>query len=51
MMPSTQRTFVKTRSAESKVIQIFVFLGLLGGAWLLYHFGNLALLEVKLFIP
>ena len=50
-MPSTQRTFVKTRSAESKVLQIFVFLVSLGSAWLIYHFGKLALLKVHLFIP
>jgi hypothetical protein len=50
-MSSKRRTFVKSRAEELKVLFLFVALGLLGGAWLLYNLSKLALLEMHILLP
>jgi len=50
-MPSKRNTFIKTRAAESKILQALVFLALLGSGWVIHDLGKLALLEINRFIP
>ena len=45
------RTFVKTRTTETKVLHILVCLGILGSAWLIHHFAQLATFEIHGLIP
>jgi hypothetical protein len=50
-MSATLRTFVKTRTTETKVLHILAFLGILGGAWLIHHLAQLATFEIHSLIP
>lgn len=52
-MFSKQHTFVKSRAAEGKILHIFVFLGILGGGWLIHHFDmvKLAVFEIHILVP
>lgn len=50
-MSANLRTFVKTRTVETKVLHVLVFLIILGGAWLIHHLAPLAAFEIHNFIP
>jgi len=50
-MSSSLRTFVKTRTTETKVLHILVLLGMLGSAWLIHHLAQLATFEIHGLIP
>ena len=50
-MPSKRRTFIKSRVEELKILHLFIFLGILGSAWLLDDFAKLVLLEIRMLIP
>jgi hypothetical protein len=50
-MPSKRDTFIKSRATEETIFRLLMFLGVLGGAWIIYHLAKLALLEINLFIP
>jgi hypothetical protein len=50
-MPSNLRTFVKTRTADLKVLHIFVFLGIVASAWLIHDLAKLAMLEIPMLVP
>jgi hypothetical protein len=50
-MSSNLRTFVKTRTTETKVLHILVFLGILGSIWLIHHLGQLTTFEIHGLIP
>ena len=42
---------LQCRSAETKFVNLFMLSALLGSAWLVYHFGRLAMLEISILIP
>ena len=50
-MTSKLETFIKSRAAEAKILQILVFLAILGGTRLIYGLAKLALLEMDFLIP
>jgi len=52
-MSAKQHTFVKSRAAETKVLHLLVFLGILGSTWLTHHYDivKLALFEIHILVP